>query len=290
MIRISLLLLASIICSYAAPLKSYPATLPPQQPQWIDGDSFSVIIQDPQKGQQTITVRLYAVDCPETVASSKSDKQRLRAQARYFGITNAQKMIEFGKRATQRTQQLLQRPFIIHTSFASALGRSKKKRFFAYITLADKSDLGTTLIKEGLARAKGTFRKRPNGTSAKELKNKLADLELVAAMNRVGIWKYCSPSALVAMREAARREDEQLSEFIRGGSFALISRENPADINKAPKKILEAIKGIGDATSRKIIAARPYKSLQELVTKKVLTQKQLNKFQPFLTVSLPKKP
>jgi DNA uptake protein ComE-like DNA-binding protein len=35
------------------------------------------------------------------------------------------------------------------------------------------------------------------------------------------------------------------------------------------------IKGIGTATANKIITGRPYANLDELVTKKILTKKQL---------------
>jgi DNA uptake protein ComE-like DNA-binding protein len=46
------------------------------------------------------------------------------------------------------------------------------------------------------------------------------------------------------------------------------------DINTATAAELQAVKGIGKATAKKIIAGRPYKSADELVTKKVITQKQ----------------
>ena len=44
------------------------------------------------------------------------------------------------------------------------------------------------------------------------------------------------------------------------------------DINSATAAQLEALPGIGPARSAAIVAARPYTDLQELVTKKVLTQ------------------
>ncbi|MGA7953713.1 MAG: helix-hairpin-helix domain-containing protein [Gloeobacterales cyanobacterium] len=46
------------------------------------------------------------------------------------------------------------------------------------------------------------------------------------------------------------------------------------DINTATAAELQAVKGIGEVTAKKIIAGRPYKSADELVTKKVMTQKQ----------------
>jgi DNA uptake protein ComE-like DNA-binding protein len=45
------------------------------------------------------------------------------------------------------------------------------------------------------------------------------------------------------------------------------------DINSATKKqLVDALKGVGDATADKLIKSRPYKRKDELVSKGVLTQ------------------
>lgn len=48
------------------------------------------------------------------------------------------------------------------------------------------------------------------------------------------------------------------------------------DINSASKDELMTLKGIGDKTADKIIADRPYRSKRDLVTKKIVGQKEYN--------------
>ena len=57
-----------------------------------------------------------------------------------------------------------------------------------------------------------------------------------------------------------------------------------ADINTASESELEAVKGIGPATAKKIIASRPYSSLDDL-KKAGLTQARIDKMRESLTVS-----
>jgi competence protein ComEA len=56
------------------------------------------------------------------------------------------------------------------------------------------------------------------------------------------------------------------------------------DINTATQQELEAVKGLGAATAKKIIAGRPYKSLDEL-TKAGLSAKKIAPLKPYLTVA-----
>ncbi len=52
------------------------------------------------------------------------------------------------------------------------------------------------------------------------------------------------------------------------------------NVNTATLKQLIKVNGIGPATANKIISGRPYANLDELVTKKVMTQKQLTQLEP----------
>ena len=77
--------------------------------------------------------RLYFVDCPETSVNSRSDAQRVREQARYFGLTSAERIIHFGNEAKTFVEHVLDKAFTVYTAFASALGKSAKGRVYAFI-------------------------------------------------------------------------------------------------------------------------------------------------------------
>jgi competence protein ComEA len=55
------------------------------------------------------------------------------------------------------------------------------------------------------------------------------------------------------------------------------------DINSASEKELESIKGVGPATAKKIVAGRPYKSVDEL-SKAGINAKAVDAIKPFVTV------
>ena len=126
---------------------------------WADGDSFP--IKD-ATGKE-ITIRLYGIDCIETQSSEDSDARRLLQQQRYFGIHEQGRdfAIARGRDATTFTATALEKPFTVHTTFADARGDARFKRVYAFVTTANGEDLGTLLIKAGLARAFGVYRSTP---------------------------------------------------------------------------------------------------------------------------------
>jgi len=56
------------------------------------------------------------------------------------------------------------------------------------------------------------------------------------------------------------------------------------NLNTASKKELMSIKGIGPVLSERIIAGRPYKTIDDLLKVKGIGPKRLKKFGPYFTV------
>jgi len=66
-------------------------------------------------------------------------------------------------------------------------------------------------------------------------------------------------------------------------SGSIVFAQKLVDLNSASDKELEALKGVGPATAKKIIAGRPYKSVDEL-SKAGLSAKQVEALKPLVTV------
>ncbi|OQX90679.1 MAG: hypothetical protein B6D58_09745 [candidate division Zixibacteria bacterium 4484_95] len=186
----AVLMFGGIFQSYAADLQMFSNVKLMNNPA-NDGDSFLVAANG-----KSFRVRLYFVDCPETSVSSKSDAQRVREQARYFGLTSAERIIHFGNEVKTFVEHVLDKPFTVYTAFASALGRSAKGRVYAFITTAGGDDLASLLVKNGLARQHGIGRKTPDGVSRDEMIERLRDLETSAMLKRLGIWSESNPDRI----------------------------------------------------------------------------------------------
>src|SRR5438067_11079411 len=143
-----------------------------------DGDSFHV-----RAGDKEFTARLYYVDAPET---NLRQGDRTHEQSLHFGITLDETM-KAGEKAKQRTKELLQKPFVIWTRWATAGGRGRESRYYVIVEIDGKS-LGEILVSEGLARTKGKAPNLPSGEHAKAYMERLDDLESAAHEKRLGAW------------------------------------------------------------------------------------------------------
>src|SRR5437660_9642291 len=143
-----------------------------------DGDSFRV-----RSGDKEFTARLYYVDAPET---NLRQGDRTRDQSLHFGITLDETM-NAGEKAKKRVQELLQKPFVIWTRWATAGGRGRESRYYVIVEVDGKS-LGEILLSEGLARAKGTAPNLPSGEHAKAYMERMDSLENAARERRLGAW------------------------------------------------------------------------------------------------------
>jgi len=267
-------------------------TFDPQK--WADGDSFQIKKPD----GSSITVRLYGADCLETDRMgpmSNTDTRRLRAQRRYFGITDAAPKaqdainlaIGFGNKATEFTARQLQRPFTVHTRMQKALGDGKHERFYAFVETADKKDLATELVRAGLARAFGVSADGPDERSRERYKEILADMEIQAAKRGEGIWSATDWDKFPVERDIQRREDEEDEIAQRAHPLPTDFRLNP---NTASRDDLDRLPKIGEALANRIIEARddaPFEKPDDLMRVPGIKKKTLDAFRQYLDFKIP---
>jgi DNA uptake protein ComE-like DNA-binding protein len=251
-----------------------------------DGDSFHA-----SAGEKEYLFRLYLVDAPETDAMTPG---RLVEQAKYFAISVPQ-AIEVGQAAKEFTRQKLSAPFTVFTRMSDAMGRSKMERFYAFVQTKD-GDLGEQLVRNGLARNYG-FKAVPPALQNSRLEiEKLQQFEDEARQEEIGgrginagrlnvraqkpapfsvfvtekkarlratplansspwISSTPTPSSSIATSSPAEAKEPHAKEKIALGRI---------DINTATEKELKMIPGIGPVMAVRIIAARPFRSADDL--------------------------
>jgi competence protein ComEA len=253
--------------------------------EWADGDSFQIRTS---KGHEH-TLRLYGADCIEWHVTDESDARRLREQCRYFGISDIGKTVPasfelakgFGRTAAERVATLLKAPFTACTAFADARGDGRHQRIYAFVTLADGRDLASVLVEEGLARAFGVYRETPEGKSRDEYRETMRDLELQAAKRSAGIWAKTNWEKLPGERRQQRQEEAELS-LVTGK--AEVPKNMVLDLNAAARDDLLKLPGVGEVMANRIIEARPYRSLEDLLEVPGIGIKTLERLRPHLVI------
>ncbi len=175
-----------------------------------DGDSFHV--KPTNIKTRSYLFRLYFVDTPE---SETSLPERLQVQADYFGIPDAKDVVKVGKAAVKFTEEFLaDGNFTVYSRLSDALGRSDKDRDYAMVMNTAGLDLGTELVRNGLARVYGS------GTDLSELDpykrdedawwRRLRQAELEAKKEKRGAWALSGgPANPLDALFAPRQVEEQ---------------------------------------------------------------------------------
>jgi len=249
--------------------------------EWADGDSFRVRFPD---GSEK-TIRLYGADCLESNVHDSTDARRLRAQRRYFGISDYGGSPEasiglaksYGEQAGAFIREKLSRPFTVHTAFADGGGDGRYKRFYGFIETAEGDDLAALLVRAGLARAFGVYRSRPDGTHRDDYREELEDEELIAARKGTGIWRHTDWEKLPRERRAQRNEEAEERIALRKGPPS-----EPIDINTASRDVLMTLPGIGEVTANRIIEGRPYQKATDLLQVNGIGPRTLDDIRPHL--------
>lgn len=265
-----------------------------------DGDSFHV-----SAGEKEYLFRLYLVDAPET---DEMTPRRLVEQAKYFNITVPQ-AIEVGRAAKDFTREKLSQPFTVFTHMSDALGQSRLERFYAFVETKE-GDLGEQLVRNGLARLYG-FKAAPPGLASSRIElEKLQRLEDEAKREKIGAWGVGAgrsnahpqtPSAFSSFGA----DEKTPSRSERPDSPTVFSVPKPAglitrspvttngshtkektplgriDVNTATEKELTTVPGIGHVIAARIVAARPFRSADDLEKVSGIGDKKYAQIRPY---------
>jgi competence ComEA-like helix-hairpin-helix protein len=265
-----------------------------------DGDSFHA-----SAGAREYIFRLYMVDAPET---DEMKPARLVEQAKYFAITVPQ-AIEVGQAAKEFTREKLSEPFTVFTHMSDAMGQSKLERFYAFVQTKD-GDLGEQLVRNGLARSYG-FKAVPPGLRNSRLEvEKIQQFEDEARQEKIGGWGVDAERLNVHAQKPATFSVFVAEKTARPRSLSVAHRPSatPAfrpsattispvgvnkshakekielgriDINTATEKELKMIPGVGPVMASRIIAARPFRSADDLKKVDGIGDKKYAKIRPY---------
>jgi DNA uptake protein ComE-like DNA-binding protein len=230
-----------------------------------DGDSFHVRAKDTE-----YLVRLYFVDAPETASVGPA---RLIEQAEYFGVSVPQ-VIEIGLHAKEFVDAKLSEPFTVLTRLAGGLGRSNIQRVYGLVRTKD-GDLGEQLIANGLARIHGMSATSPESSTSAAEREKLEELEREAKRRKVGGWGMSGQAPKVPSstpQPFASAEPRHAKEKATLGHI---------DINTATEKELTTVPGIGYVMAARIIAARPFRSADDLRRVSGIGDKKYDQIRPY---------
>ncbi|MDA0350072.1 MAG: helix-hairpin-helix domain-containing protein [Verrucomicrobia bacterium] len=223
-----------------------------------DGDSFMV-----KHKSTTYVLRSYWIDTPEKI---NDYPERLAEQAAYFGI-HQDEVVQIGREAKLFTQEFLRGDLTVFTQWEN--GQGIGQRFYGIIS-SEKGNLIETLVANGLASISGYSKAWPEEPSISTFRQRLLKLESQAKEKRLGAW-----------RESIKVWDpleykKQLA--------AVPDLDGKLNINNATKEELVLLPGIGSVYSQRIIEARPFNSVEDLIKIKGIGPKTLERIKNRVTV------
>lgn len=236
-----------------------------------DGDSFHV-----RAGGREYIFRLYFVDTPET---DNRIPERVEEQAKYFHLTVPQ-TLQVGLEAERFTRKKLARPFTVRTCKQDARGRSRRHRYFAFVQTGN-ADLGEMLVANGLARVYGAASRTPQMNTPATEWHKLEQLERAAKQKRLGGWGSAAGHLNSAAPMPSGRSPDYFDAFVSPVDDAPPQPGARLDVNTATSRALQDIPGIGPILASRIIAARPFKSVDELQQVKGIKAKKYAELRPY---------
>jgi len=190
--------------------------------------------------------------------------------------------IEVGRAAKEFTEEKLSQPFTVFTHIADAMGSSRLPRVYAFVQ-TNEGDLGEQLVRNGLARPYG-FKAAPPGIQSSRIElEKLQQFENEARQDKIGAWGINSGRLNIRAQHsplfsffvpAEKHRDGETPHPAPASSLSTPKppkshpKENTPlakiDVNTATEKELTTVPGIGHVMAARIIAARPFRSADDL--------------------------
>jgi competence protein ComEA len=184
-------------------------------------------------------------------------------------------VIEIGLDAKKFVDAKLSEPFTVVTRLAGGLGRSKVQRIYGFV-LTKEGDLGEQLIANGLARIHGTSAAPSSLASSASERQKLEELEREAKQRKVGGWgvRGGHPGKLA-------NATPQPFASVPSPNAKQTPEAGRIDINTATEKELTTVPGIGHVMAARIIAARPFRSADDLKRVSGIGEKKYAQIRPY---------